>query len=267
MMTEKGPFIQTVKTRDFEMEYFTFGRGDRPFLMLPGLSLHTVMDSRQAVAQAYAAFEEAYTIYVMDVPKTIPEGYSISDLADDTAAALSVLGVRGADVLGCSMGGIRAAYLAARHPELIRKMVLASTAGRPNETSRQVMQAWAALAKKGETRPLNHLVTEKVYSPAFIQKFAAAFAALEDQGTAEEMSAFSILAHAIGIASPWEEMQKIAAETLVIGSWGDQVFTGNASVEIAEKLCCPLYLYSGYGHAAYDEAPDYKKRLLDFFLA
>ena len=39
--------------------------------------------------------------------------------------------------------------------------------------------------------------------------------------------------------------------------------------EIAEKLehqaDFRLYLYAGFGHAAYDNAPDYRERLLRFF--
>ena len=37
-------------------------------------------------------------------------------------------------------------------------------------------------------------------------------------------------------------------------------------MEIAEKLNCPLYLYGEeYGHCVFDEAPDYKQRIYDFF--
>ena len=39
---------------------------------------------------------------------------------------------------------------------------------------------------------------------------------------------------------------------------------------VAEKLDnrtdCALYMYNGYGHAAFDTAPDYRKRIYDFFM-
>ena len=45
----------------------------------------------------------------------------------------------------------------------------------------------------------------------------------------------------------------------------------DATMEIAEKLehqaDFRLYLYAGFGHAAYDNAPDYRERLLRFFLS
>lgn len=46
-------------------------------------------------------------------------------MADDTAALLRHLGVARADVFGYSMGGNVAMLVAARHPDLVRKLVLA----------------------------------------------------------------------------------------------------------------------------------------------
>jgi hypothetical protein len=55
---------------------------------------------------------------------------------------------------------------------------------------------------------------------------------------------------------------------LALGSEGDRVTTPEGSRQIAEKLGCAIYLYdSSYGHAVYDEAPDYKERILAFFQA
>lgn len=264
---ENTPVIRTVRIDGFEMDYFTFGTGDRPFVLLPGLSLHSVMGSAAAVMQGYAAFGESYTVYVLDPRKNVPRGYTISQLADDTARVLDQLNIHEADVLGCSMGGIMAQYLAARRPDLVRKAVFASTIAIPNASSRAVMNAWAALAAAGERVSLNRLVCQKVYSPAFVKKYQQAFDAMEDQGTVDELRQFSILARAIETERTFEELDRVQCKALVIGSWDDAIFTGEASVEIAKKLNCPLYLYTGVGHAAYDEAPDYRQRLLDFFRA
>ena len=42
------------------------------------------------------------------------------------------------------------------------------------------------------------------------------------------------------------------------------IATGNASVEIADKLGCELHMYSEYGHAAYDEAKNFNRIIYDF---
>ena len=47
-------------------------------------------------------------------------------MADDVAAALQALGIQQADVFGYSMGSDVALHLVIRHPDLVRKLVLAS---------------------------------------------------------------------------------------------------------------------------------------------
>ncbi len=44
------------------------------------------------------------------------------------------------------------------------------------------------------------------------------------------------------------------------------ITTGSASTEIAEKLNCNIHMYSEYGHAAYEEAADFNRRIYDFLM-
>lgn len=53
--------------------------------------------------------------------------FSFEQMADDTAALLDQLGVGEADVLGFSNGGVVALELALRHPQHVRRLLLAST--------------------------------------------------------------------------------------------------------------------------------------------
>ncbi|MCL4303752.1 MAG: alpha/beta hydrolase [Anaerolineae bacterium] len=55
---------------------------------------------------------------------------SYEQMADDTAAALQQLGIERADFFGYSMGAAVALQVAIRHPELVRKLVLASVSYR-----------------------------------------------------------------------------------------------------------------------------------------
>jgi pimeloyl-ACP methyl ester carboxylesterase len=51
---------------------------------------------------------------------------SLEQMADDTVAALQQLGIDQADIFGYSMGAGVALHLAIRHPNVVRKLVLAS---------------------------------------------------------------------------------------------------------------------------------------------
>ena len=58
--------IETVHTPDFSMDYLRFGSGERTLVILPGLSVQSVMGLGDAIAAAYRPLEEKYTIYVFD---------------------------------------------------------------------------------------------------------------------------------------------------------------------------------------------------------
>ncbi len=57
--------------------------------------------------------------------------YSIEDVADEVAGAITALGLGPVPVFGYSMGGMVAQALAKRHPMLVTKLVLGGTAARP----------------------------------------------------------------------------------------------------------------------------------------
>ncbi len=46
--------VQTIQTEDFAMDYFRFGTGERALVILPGLSVQSVMgaDASMEIAQA-----------------------------------------------------------------------------------------------------------------------------------------------------------------------------------------------------------------------
>ena len=48
--------IQTVKTDTFSMDYFCFGTGGRKLVIIPGVSIQSVMGSAEAIADAYSVF-------------------------------------------------------------------------------------------------------------------------------------------------------------------------------------------------------------------
>ncbi|MDQ3706001.1 MAG: alpha/beta fold hydrolase [Chloroflexota bacterium] len=80
--------------------------------LLPGLA-----SSRQVIA-----FELQAHGRTADIDRPL----SVEQMADDTAAALQHLGIEQADILGYSMGGAVALQVAIRHPQVVRKLVLAS---------------------------------------------------------------------------------------------------------------------------------------------
>lgn len=256
--------IKTVVIPANEVRYFSFGRGKRNMVILPGLSLKSVMLSAEAVASAYAAFTDEFTVYVFDRPERLDENTTVATMARDTALAMQALGIRDACVFGASQGGMMTQVLALEYPALVQKAVLGSTASRTNPTFDKNLAQWLTYAKAGEVQQLNHAFFVTVYSPEFLAAVGDAVSDLERDGTPEEMARFVKTASACIGFDVYDRLPEIKCELLVFGAKNDRVLTGAASREIAEKAGCEIYMFDGE-HAVYDEAPDYKDKLFAFF--
>ena len=134
--------VETVKTAAFSMDYFKFGQGENVMVILPGLSVQSVMGLADAVADAYGSFADAFTVYLFDRRKELPAVYPVRAMAEDTAAAFQALGLRDVFLFGASQGGMMAMEIALRHPELVRKLALGSTASRVEDARFGNIQTW-----------------------------------------------------------------------------------------------------------------------------
>ena len=58
--------IKTIHSANFSMDYFHFGHGEKTLVILPGLSVQSVMGAADAIAEAYRPIEDKFTVYVFD---------------------------------------------------------------------------------------------------------------------------------------------------------------------------------------------------------
>ena len=70
------------------VDYAVFGRGETPFVIIPGLSLRDVRGAGAGLAMMYRMFAEEYRVYVIDKKSAIPEGCTVADLAAGQALAI-----------------------------------------------------------------------------------------------------------------------------------------------------------------------------------
>ncbi len=115
-----------VSLKDLRMYYEIHGVG-QPLVLLHGAFsaigtsfgalLPDLAKSRQVIA-----FELQAHGHTADIDRPL----TLEGMADDVAAALPQLGVERADIFGYSMGAGVALHLVIRHPEVVRKLVLAS---------------------------------------------------------------------------------------------------------------------------------------------
>lgn len=256
----------SVRVNGVETAYFQFGTGERSMVILPGVDTKSILRSAQAVASAYRMFGGDYTVTVFDRRKDMPSPYPVRQMAEDTAAAMQALGLCDADLFGASQGGMMAMCIAIDHPALVRKMVLGSTAAYADGKIIEGTNRWITLAKSGDMTALTAEFLECLYSEATVGKYRELLIHMNDHVTDEDLGRFIIQTEAINGFDIRDELQKIQCPTLVIGAEGDKVLACEHSRLIADKIGCPLYVYgSEYAHCVFDEAPDYKQRIFDFF--
>ena len=263
--------IGTVPTDDFSMQYLRFGKGTQTFVILPGLSVQSVMGSAAAVRDAYAPLADACTIYLLEPRTDLPDRYTIADMADDAAAALEALGLQNVCLFGVSQGGMIAMETAICYPDLVHKLILGSTAARETETLAQTLETWVELAARADAEALYLAFGEALYSQEVFEQSRDLLTETAKTVTEQDLQRFVALASTIHGFDAVQELAAVSCPVLVIGDSDDRVLGNGASQQIAELLQghteVTLYMYEGYGHAVYDTAPDYKDRLLQFLSA
>lgn len=259
----------SVRVGDSEMDYISFGSGNRNLIMLPGLGdgLSTVKGMALIFSIMYRIYAKEYTVYIFSRKNDLQEGCSTREMAHDQAEAMTTLGIPKADILGISQGGMIAQYLAIDHPDLVGKLILAVTSAKPNETIEKVVGAWIEMAAQGNYKGLMIDTAEKSYSANYLKKYRRLYPFLGKTGKPRSFERFLIQAASCIKHNAYDELHKIMCPALVIGGDCDQIVGTASAPAIAARISgSELFLYEGLGHAAYEEAKDFHARILHFLL-
>lgn len=250
-----------------DMDYISFGKGNKILIMLPGLGdgLATVKGTALFLAIAYRVYAKDYKVFVFSRKNRLEEGYSTRDMARDQAEAMKMLGIFKADIIGVSQGGMIAQYMAIDYPELVDKLVLAVTLSKQNEIIQKTVGSWMEMAKCGKYKDLIIDTAEKSYSERYLKKHRFLYPLLGKMGKPKDFTRFLIQANSCIHHNAHIELDKIKCPTLVVGSDCDKIVGSNSSREIAKRIKdSELFIYKGLGHAAYEEAKDFNVRILNF---
>ena len=247
-----------------QFDYIRFGSGKRALIMIQGLNTRGIKGAALSLAYMYRIFAKEYTVYLFDRRPVVYDGITVRDMAADIASAMDALGLKNADVFGTSQGGMIAQYLAIDRPDLVRKLVLAVTLSRNNDTVKQVVGDWIEMAERGDMKRFVLDMAEKMYSETYVKKYRPLMPLLTILQKPKDVKRFVILAKSCLTCDTYDILDKIKCPTLVIGGKQDKVVSGVASEEIAEKLGCALHMYENLGHAAYEEAQDFNQMVYDF---
>lgn len=256
-----------LEIQDIQLNYITFGKGEKPLVMIQGLSTRSIKGASFSLAYMYRIFARDYKVYLFDRRENITERITVRDLASDIAKAMDLLEITKADVFGVSQGGMIAQYLAIDRPDLVNKLVLAVTLSRNNETVKTIIANWIQMAEQNNIKCLVTDMVVKMYSDSYVKRYQLFMPLLTVLQRPKNVPRFITLAKACLTCNAYDELDKIQCPVFVIGGMQDKVVSGEASMEIADKLGCEIFMYDDLGHAAYEEAKDFNQKILDFLRA
>lgn len=253
-----------VPIRDGFVHYAAFGKGEKPLVILPGLTLRDVKGAGAGLALMYRIFSKDFRVYVLDKNTSIKEKCTVRDLANDTMETMRTLGISNADVFGVSLGGMIAQALAIESPELVKRLVLGVTLSRTNDTVERVIKQWVEFVERGEFDGIVRDMLTIMYSKDYAKRYGWMFPILAKFSVPKDKERFIRLAKSTLTCDFYDDLDRINCKTLVLGGGKDQIVTGEASIEIAQKLGCEIHMYEKLGHSAYDEAKDFNARIYRF---
>src|SRR5215216_1903369 len=125
-MANTNPQTGYAPVNGLEMYYEIHGTG-RPLVVLHGA--YMTIDAMGEIVPSLAEIRQVIGVELQGHGHTadIDRPLTYEHMADDVAALLRHLGIEEADVFGFSMGGSAALQVAIRHPEVVRKLVVASS--------------------------------------------------------------------------------------------------------------------------------------------
>ena len=198
-------------------------------------------------------------------PQDLP--LSLSQIAHDVLELLNRLAVPAAHILGHSMGGYIAQLLTLKHPERIRRLILAGTSPQSSHRNGQLMQDWRNADLTSEEFVRNFFYW--IYSRHFFENPGSVKRALNyvlQYPYGQSKTAFSNQISACTHFTGAGDLQQISAPTLVLCGNEDILVPVVESRQLAAQIPgAQLSVIENAAHAIHMEKPaEFVTRVTNF---
>ena len=257
--------IKSININNSEIEYLSFWNWKEPFIIIPWLSIKSVLLNEEAITEQFSKFSENFTVYLIDRIKEVPDNYSIENMAEDTYTVIKKLWLTDCNIYWVSQGWMIAQYVAINHPQIINTLTLWSTTYKTNENAKKIFSERIELAKQREEKKLIESFIKNLYCKETIKTYWAAIRDSLSNVTEKEYNKFIKLATPLLNFDIEKDVKWIKCKKFLLWSSADKIFWNDINA-LAEKLWCNYFLYDNYGHAVYDEAPDFFDKIYNFII-
>ena len=249
------------------MDYVTFGKGNQPLVIIPGLGdgLQTVKGMAMPFSIIYRILAERYKIYVFSRINEMREGYTTRDMAADVAEAMETLNLDTAYVMGISQGGMITQWLAVDFPERVQRIILAVTTAKLSQLARKRIEHWQKLSQSGNFKHLMLDIAKRSYTQKSYQKWRLLYNVMGIFGRIKDKQRIDIQSVSCLKHDSLDFLEKINCPTLIIGAEKDDVLGVDDSLELHQHIKDnQLTILPECGHALYEQNKDFQKRVLVF---
>lgn len=170
----------------------------------------------------------------------LPGPYTMDDLVDDAVELIAQHIKRPVIFIGLSMGGMVGQLLAARHPEWVRKLVLANCPSHVPDQAQDTWRARMASVEQGGMAAVIDATMARWFTPTFAadQRHggAQAVAAVREAMLATSPAGYVAACAAVSGFDARAELQRIQVPTLVIGATQDPGTSPQASEDLQQSI-------------------------------
>jgi len=248
------------------------GKG-RPLLVLNGFA-STSADWDPSFIDRLASSNELILLNNRGIGGSTDDGqpFDITNLADDAARVIEILGIERASVMGWSMGGFIAQAFAVKYRDRIQKLVLLSTDPGGIEADLASPNVWSELLETSGTpneqaRRLLSLLFPKDVAESFYRRFGDIVAAARAQLSVEllDRQAAAMAAwHRSGVAS---QLREIHVPVLIATGTEDIVIPASNALKLVNTIPGAwLAQFPHGGHAFMAQCPQALADLIKSFL-
>jgi pimeloyl-ACP methyl ester carboxylesterase len=234
------------------LPYNQVGYGPRKLVIFQGLVFENKpLPARMAwlYSMYYQYLEEDFTTYIVLRKPGLPDGYSLQNMAEDYATMIKDEFGEPVDVIGVSTGGSIAQHFAADHPELVRKLIIHSSAYTLSDSTKRIQMRVGHLARQRQWREAYATMVSPTRYPKPVIWIGSLLAGMF--GAPEDPSDLVVTIEAEDKFNFKERLGQITAPTLVVAGDQDPFYPEALFRETAEGIPnARLILYKGMGHPA-----------------
>lgn len=194
--------------------------------------------------------------------------YTTQMLARDTLGLIDHLGIERARVLGKSMGGAIAQWVALQQPHRVRCLAMTSTTARLDSRSRKMVRWWMDTARDSGFEALfpgelTYFYTAEYYdaNPEAILRAEQALISVH-----RPLKGFLHMGHALINHDTWDRLGEIRMPVFLLCGADDMITPARHSEQMARRMPnAEVHIIPHTLHGVMSEKPETFKLVLDFF--